>query len=109
MAAFGAISMDVTNPKIGATQYSILMGFGNAGEMSGTAISGTIIAIAGFSRVFLFSAWIYGPALLILYLFRLKDNNHANHWYHIIQVIMLQMLQLIILSIEMETNKLINR
>jgi MFS family permease len=74
MAAFGAISMDVTNPKIGATQYSILMGFGNAGEMSGTAISGTLIALVGFARVFLFSAWIYGPALLILYFFRLKNK-----------------------------------
>ncbi|MFW6120325.1 MAG: MFS transporter, partial [Petrotogales bacterium] len=72
MAAFGAISMDVTNPKIGATQYSILMGFGNAGEMSGTAISGTLIALVGFSRFFLYSAWIYGQALLLLYFFRRK-------------------------------------
>jgi len=70
MAAFGAISMDVTNPKIGATQYSILMGFGNAGEMGGTMISGTLITLLGFARVFLYSAWIYGPALLILYLYR---------------------------------------
>ncbi|MFE3845303.1 MFS transporter [Thermoplasmatota archaeon] len=79
IAAFGAISMDVTNPKIGATQYSILMGFGNAGEMSGTVISGSLIALAGFARLFLFSAWIYGPALLILYVFRLKKHNNKKH------------------------------
>jgi MFS family permease len=75
MAAFGAVSMDVTNPKIGATQYSIIMGFGNAGEMSGTAISGTLIALLGFTRLFLYSAWIYGPALLILYLYRSHQEN----------------------------------
>jgi MFS family permease len=74
MAGFGAISMDVTNPIVGATQYSILMGFGNAGEMTGTSVSGTLIALVGFSRVFLYSAWIYGPTLLILYLFRPKKE-----------------------------------
>lgn len=70
MAGFGAITMDITNPRVGATQYSILMGFGNAGEMTGTAVSGTLIAAIGFFRVFLYSAWIYGPALLLLYIFR---------------------------------------
>jgi predicted MFS family arabinose efflux permease len=51
------------------------MGFGNAGEMSGTAISGTLIALLGFTRLFLYSAWIYGPALLILYLYRSHQEN----------------------------------
>ncbi len=75
ITAFGAISMDVTNPKIGATQYSILMGFGNAGEMIGTSIGGTLIALVGFARLFLYGAWIYGPALLLLYFYRLKKEK----------------------------------
>lgn len=65
-SAFGALSMDVTNPKIGAAQYSILMSIGNTGEMGGAAASGSLITALGFTRVFLYSGLIYGPALLIL-------------------------------------------
>jgi len=65
-SAFGALSMDVTNPKVGASQYSIMMGIGNAGEMTGTFSSGILISSLGFSRVFLYSGIVYGPALLIL-------------------------------------------
>ena len=59
--------MDITNPRIGASQYSLLMACGNAGEMGGAALSGTMITIIGFGRTFLYSVWIYGPALLVLY------------------------------------------
>jgi MFS family permease len=71
-SSFGALSMDVTNPKIGASQFSLLMAFGNAGEMGGTAISGSLVSLLGFSRVFLYSGWIYGPAILVLYF--IKSN-----------------------------------
>jgi len=71
----GALMMDVTNPKIGAAQYSILTSLANAGEMGGTAMTGSLITLIGFSRVFLYSAWIYGPTLLILYFIRLKTNK----------------------------------
>ena len=71
-SSFGALAMDVTNPKIGASQYSLLMAFGNAGEMGGTVSSGLLISILGFSRVFLYSGWIYGPALLVLHFIKEK-------------------------------------
>ncbi len=67
-----AICMDITNPKIGATQFSILTATFNVGEMSGEMMSGSLVAMLGFSRVFLFSGWIFGPALLILYFIRFK-------------------------------------
>lgn len=70
----GALAMDVTNPKVGASQFSLIMAVGNAGEMGGTTISGSLISIIGFSRVFLYSAWAYGPALLVLYLIKLKSK-----------------------------------
>jgi PAT family beta-lactamase induction signal transducer AmpG len=73
-AAMGAMLMDITNQKVGAAQYSILTSFTNLGEMGGVTFSGTLITTIGFSRLFLFSAWIYGPALLILYFIRLKTE-----------------------------------
>jgi predicted MFS family arabinose efflux permease len=67
--------MDVTNPKIGAAQYSLLMAFGNAGEMGGTAASGSLITSLGYNRVFLYSGLIYGPALLVLRFIKSKFKN----------------------------------
>lgn len=67
-----AMCMDITNPKIGATQFSILTSLGNVGELGGGMAGGTLIALLGFSRVFLYSAWIFGPALLILHFIKLK-------------------------------------
>lgn len=62
-----AMFMSATNPKIGATQFSILMSLGNAGMMTGETISGAFITAFGFTRIFLFSAWFFGPALLVLH------------------------------------------
>jgi len=69
-----ATCMDITNQKIGATQYSVLMSLANAGELGGGATSGTLISIFGFGRVFLFSAWVFGPALLLLYFIKFKKQ-----------------------------------
>ncbi len=74
MTATCAMCMDVTNPRTGATQFSILTSLGNAGMTGGETISGTLIAMFGFSRTFLYCAWIFGPALLILYFIRLKKH-----------------------------------
>lgn len=70
--AFAAMLMDVTNPKVGATQYSILTSLANFGEMSSGGMSGSLVALIGFSRVFLYSAWALGPALLLLYFIKFK-------------------------------------
>jgi len=63
----GALFMDITNPKIGATQYSILASITNFGEFGIAMISGTLVLMLGYNRFFLYTAWILGPALLILY------------------------------------------
>ena len=73
-AAFLAMYMDVTNPRVGATQFSILTGLGNLGGIGAGALSGTLYVMLGFSRVFLYSALAFGPALLILYFIRLKKH-----------------------------------
>lgn len=71
-SALGAMLMDVTNPKVAGTQYSILTSLGNAGMTISESYSGTMVAILGFSRTFLYGAWVFGPALLILYFIKLK-------------------------------------
>ena len=71
-----ALLMDITNPKVAATQFSILTSIGNFGELFGGMIGGTLIALLGFQRVFLYAALFFGPALIILYLIRIKKKNY---------------------------------
>ena len=77
-AAGSALMMDVTNPKIGATQYSILTSICNFGDYGAGSISGSLVAMLGFSRVFLYTAWSLGPALVILYFIRLKKDKNPS-------------------------------
>ena len=69
-----ATSMDRTNIKLGALQFSILISLMNSGELIGELISGSLISFLGFTRLFLFATWILGPSLLFLY-FILKTNE----------------------------------
>ena len=61
-----AMLMDITNPKVGASQYSILTSLGNVGMLSGETLSGRLISVFGFTGAFLYSAWIFGPAIIVL-------------------------------------------
>ena len=70
-----ALFMDVTNPRIGATQYGIFTGVANIGLNGGGMITGSLVAALGFARTFLYAAWVFGPALLLLYFIRLKRKN----------------------------------
>jgi len=71
-AAFLALAMDVTNPVVGATEFSIFAGLANFGNILAGALSGTLYLMLGLDRVFLYAALLFGPALLVLYLIRPK-------------------------------------
>ena len=65
--------MDITNPKIAATEFSILTSFYNIGEiLMGNAVVGIMIVIFGFTGVFLYAGWFSCVALLVLYFIRPK-------------------------------------
>ena len=66
-SALMALFMDITNPKIGATQYSILTSITNFGDYSIAIASGFLLMVLGYQRFFLYAAWIVGPALVVLY------------------------------------------
>ncbi len=70
-----ALFMDVTNPRIGATQYGIFTGIANVGLNGAGMITGTLAVLLGFSRTFLYAAWVFGPALLVLYFIQIKKNR----------------------------------
>lgn len=75
-SALMATYMDICNPKVGASQFAILTSLCNVGEMGiGNTIAGSLVSTLGFNRTFLYSAWVYGPALLILFVIRLKKGN----------------------------------
>ena len=79
-SVFLAMCMDITNPQIGATQFSIFTSLSNFGMLGLEFISGTLYIMLGFSRLFLYSAWVFGPALILLYFIKLKsvNNNHRG-------------------------------
>lgn len=74
-AAYLTLFMDATNPKIGATQFSIFTSLGNLGQIGIATFSGTLLVLFGSGRLFLFAAWIFGPALIILNFIRLKNKK----------------------------------
>ena len=66
-SAIAALMMDITNPKVGASQYSIMASIGNLGMIGISMISGSLIIILGYSKFFLYAALTVGLSLLILY------------------------------------------
>ena len=74
-SALMALFMDITNPKIGGTQYSILTSIGNLGDYSIGIVSGSLLVFFGYQRFFLYAAWVIGPALIVLYLVQEKWEN----------------------------------
>jgi MFS family permease len=73
-----AMFMDATNPRIGATQYGIFTGIANGGLNGAGMITGTLAVSLGFARTFLYAAWVFGPALLVLYFIRIKKSTRAS-------------------------------
>ena len=70
-----ALIMDVTNPLVAASQFSILTALFNLGELGiGHGVAGAMVESLGYGRVFLYSAIFYGTAILILYFFRFKEE-----------------------------------
>ncbi len=69
--------MDVTNPRIGATQYGILTGIANVGLNGAGMITGSLVVALGFARTFLYAAWVFGPALLVLYFIQIKKHDRG--------------------------------
>jgi PAT family beta-lactamase induction signal transducer AmpG len=68
-----ALIMDVTNPAIAASQFSILTALFNLGELGiGHGLAGLMVETLGYGRVFLYSALFYGASILILYFVRIK-------------------------------------
>ena len=62
-----ALLMDITNPKIGASEFSVISSIINLGDIGTNAIAGTLVVLIGFQNVFLLSAILVIPAVSILY------------------------------------------
>ena len=77
-AALFSLFMDITNPKIGASQFSLLTSIANIGDTIVPMISGTILLLLGYTRFFLYAAWIIGPALIILYFVKETANETST-------------------------------
>jgi len=67
--------MDTTDPKIGATQFSIYSSFGNLGLTGGQTVSGSLVTILGFNFTFLFAAIMFAPAIIVMYFIKIKKKK----------------------------------
>lgn len=77
-AAICALIMDITNPKIAATQYSLITSIFNVGEWTGGTLGGSLVAALGYGRAFLYSGWFFGPALIVIYLIKIKKSKSTT-------------------------------
>jgi MFS family permease len=77
-SALAALLMDITNPKIGGSQYSFLTSIANFGHVSISMISGSLIIILGYNRFFLYTALTVGISLLILYFVKETLNKNSS-------------------------------
>ena len=77
-SAIAALMMDITNPKVGAAQYSIMASIGNLGMIGISMISGSLIIILGYNKFFLYAALTVGLTLLILYFIK---ETHKKESY----------------------------
>ena len=77
-STIGALLWDVTNPKIGATQYSFLASISNFGELGIAMVSGSLLVFLGYNRFFLYTALIVGVSLLILYFVKETLNKNTG-------------------------------
>jgi MFS transporter, PAT family, beta-lactamase induction signal transducer AmpG len=73
-----ALFMDVTNPRIGATQYGIFTGLANLGINGIGMVTGSMVSSLGFARTFLYAGWVCGPAILLLYFIKLKKHERVT-------------------------------
>lgn len=77
-AASSAMFMDVTNKKIRATEYSLFNSLEILGYVIASIFTGLLIAILGYTFIFVFMGLTLIPPLIILYFIKLKKNK-ASH------------------------------
>jgi MFS family permease len=74
-AAARAMYMDATNPKIGATQYSIFNCLSNLSVVISGIFAGFLISLLGFKNVFIVIGMIIIIPVIILYFIKLKNQQ----------------------------------
>jgi len=65
-SAMQALTMDITNPKIGGAQYSFLASIANFGSITTGIISGSLVVFLGYNRFFFYTALTAGVTIFIL-------------------------------------------
>jgi len=74
-SAQGALFMDLTNPKVGATQFSLFSGFMGLGDVGGRMIAGLLIVLVGFTNLFILSGLILIPPLILLSFIKIRNEH----------------------------------
>ena len=62
-----SLIMDMINPKIAASEFSLISSIGNIGNVIPSAIAGSLVVLIGFQNIFLLSSMLVIPSIIILY------------------------------------------
>lgn len=73
VAANWAMIMDIINPKIGAAEHEIICSIANTGVMTMSVLAGTLYVVIGFNNIFILSALLVFPAIILLQFIRSED------------------------------------
>jgi MFS family permease len=61
-----SLLMDITNPKIGASELSLISSIANVGNVIPSAIAGSLVVLIGFTNIFILSSLLVLPPIIIL-------------------------------------------
>jgi len=62
-----SLIMDIINPKIAASEFSLIGSCANIGGLISSSIAGTLVILIGFQNIFILSSLLVIPPIIILY------------------------------------------
>ena len=62
-----SLLMDIINPKIAASEFSLISSCANIGGLISSSIAGTLVILIGFQNIFILSSLLVIPPIIILY------------------------------------------
>jgi MFS family permease len=61
-----SLVMDIINPDVGASEFSIISSIANVGNVVPSALAGSLLVLIGFQNIFILSSVLVIPSLFIL-------------------------------------------
>ena len=67
-----SLIMDMINPKIAASEFSLISSIGYIGKVASNTIAGSLVVLIGFQNIFVLTSIIVIPSIIILYKLKIQ-------------------------------------